>query len=67
VRALLNLSTIDGESACAEVRAISAVHLTDVRARIGDLRTMERVLMAAIRQCDKGRRLRCPLIEALSQ
>ncbi len=60
VRALLVLSTTDGQSACTEVRAISVTHLADVRARIADLRAMERVLAAAIRQCDAGEQLGCP-------
>jgi len=67
VRALLALSAADGQSACVEVRDISAKHLTDVRARIADLRAMERVLTAAIRQCDAGARPGCPLIDALSR
>jgi MerR family mercuric resistance operon transcriptional regulator len=67
VRALLALSAIDGQSACTEVKAISATHLANVRARIADLRAMERVLAAAIRQCEAGERPGCALIEALSQ
>lgn len=67
VRALLKLSASDGRSACAEVREISATHLSDVRARIADLRAMERVLAGAIRQCDAGQQPGCPLIEALSR
>jgi len=67
VRALLALSATNGHSACAEVRDISATHLADVRARIADLQVMERVLAAAIRQCDAGKQLVCPLIEALSR
>jgi MerR family transcriptional regulator, mercuric resistance operon regulatory protein len=66
VRALLMLSATD-RSICAEVREISATHLADVRARIADLRAMERVLAAAIRQCDTGQQPGCPLIEALSR
>jgi len=67
VRALLKLSESDGKSACSEVREISAAHLADVRRRIADLRTMERVLSGAIRQCDAERQPGCPLIEALSR
>jgi MerR family transcriptional regulator, mercuric resistance operon regulatory protein len=65
VRALLGLAT-GGQSACAEVRKISAAHLSDVRARISDLRAMERALTAAVRQCDAGQHVSCPLIDALS-
>ena len=67
VRALLKLSGTDDRSICAEVREISTTHLSDVRARIADLRAMERVLAAAIRQCDSGEEPGCPLIETLSR
>jgi MerR family mercuric resistance operon transcriptional regulator len=67
VRALLALSTTDGQTACSEVRAISVTHLADVRTRLADLRAMERVLAAVIRQCDTGEQPGCPLIEALSR
>ena len=66
VRALLMLSSVDGQSASAEVREISGTHLAGVRARIAGLRTIERALAAAIRRCDAGEQPRCPLIEALS-
>lgn len=65
VRALLTLAT-GGQSACPEVREISAAHLSDVRGRIADLRAMERALVAAVGQCDAGQQLSCPLIDALS-
>jgi len=67
VRALLMLSATDDQTACTEVRDISAAHLADVRARIADLRAMERVLTSAIRQCDEGKQPGCPLIDALSR
>lgn len=66
VRALLGL-TMSEQSACAEVREISAAHLLDVRKRITDLRAMERALAAAVRQCDAQQQLSCPLIDALSR
>ncbi len=64
VRALLRLAA-SGEAACAEVRTLAAKHLTDVRARIADLQSMERVLAQAVRQCDAGKQATCPLIDAL--
>jgi MerR family mercuric resistance operon transcriptional regulator len=67
VRALLMLSATDDQTVCAEVRDISAAHLANVRARIADLRAMERTLTSSIRQCDAGKRPGCPLIEALSR
>ena len=44
----------------------AATHLIDVRKRIADLKSMERALAAAVRQCDAGDEPACPLIEALS-
>jgi MerR family mercuric resistance operon transcriptional regulator len=65
VRALLGLAALGGEG-CAEVRALAAAHLTDVRARIADLRGMERILAKAVQQCDAGQQATCPLIDVLS-
>ena len=67
IRTLLALSAEHGRKACAEVRELAADHLEDVRAKIADLRAMERTLTSSIRQCDAGKRPGCPLIEALSR
>lgn len=64
VRALLLLSGA-GAEVCGEVRALAAAHLTDVRARIADLRAMECVLADAVKRCDAGADAACPLIETL--
>ena len=64
VRALLGLAA-GGQASCAEVRALAAGHLKDVRGRIADLRSMERVLAESVRACDAGDDPGCPLIEAL--
>lgn len=66
VRALLRLAA-SGHDACAEVRTLAAGHLTDVRAKITDLRSMERALTKAVRECDAGVQASCPLIDALSR
>jgi MerR family mercuric resistance operon transcriptional regulator len=50
VRTLLVLSTKDGSAACAEIHQLAAGHLAEVRAKIADLRTMERVLADAVRR-----------------
>ena len=65
VRALLRLAGF-GAEACGKVRDLAASHLKDVRARIADLRAMERALADAVRDCDKGAQTTCPLIETLS-
>lgn len=64
VRALLGLAA-GGQASCAEVRDLAASHLKDVRARIADLKRMERVLAGSVQACDAGRDPGCPLIEAL--
>lgn len=65
IRALLALSAENGQGACAEVSEIATGHLAEVRAKIADLRAMERVLADAVRCCDAGEASGCPLIDAL--
>ena len=65
VRALLSLAA-GGQGACAEARGIAAAHLAGVQAKIADLRAMERVLTDAVRRCDAGEALGCPLIGVLT-
>ncbi|MBL9065988.1 MULTISPECIES: helix-turn-helix domain-containing protein [unclassified Sphingopyxis] len=64
VRALLELAT-GGQAACAEVRDVAASHLADVRAKIADLKRMERVLAASVRACEAGADPACPLLQTL--
>jgi len=66
VRALLALSADPAEDTCTDVRDLAAGHLADVRAKIADLRAMERALAKAIRHCDLGAPSGCPLIATLS-
>ena len=66
VRALLALSANDRQDTCAQVRELAAGHLAEVRAKIADLRAMERVLADAVRRCTAGELPGCPIIEALS-
>jgi MerR family mercuric resistance operon transcriptional regulator len=65
LRALLRSADF-GVDACGDVRELAASRLKDVRARIVDLRAMERVLADAVRRCDAGAEVVCPLIETLS-
>src|SRR6516162_6457358 len=67
IRTLLVLSAHHMDEMCAEVRHLAANHLGDVRAKIADLRAMERILADAVRRCDEGESARCPLIDALSK
>jgi MerR family mercuric resistance operon transcriptional regulator len=65
IRALLAFSADGGPGTCAEVRELAASHLGEIRAKIADLRSMERVLAEAVRNCDAGEAPGCPLIETL--
>lgn len=64
IRELLHLVD-ERDQPCGEASAIAAAHLEDVRAKITDLRRMERVLKDVVAQCAGGARSECPLIEAL--
>ena len=66
VRTLLRLAD-ERKRPCAEVRVVADAHLKDVRAKIADLRRMERVLKATVARCTAGKRADCPVIEALYQ
>jgi MerR family mercuric resistance operon transcriptional regulator len=61
VRALLEL----GQGDCVEARKLAASHLEAVRARISDLKAMEKVLSETLLRCDAGEAALCPLIEVL--
>lgn len=65
IRRLLDLA--DGRSqSCRRVQKIAEEHLADVRAKLGDLRRMERALAGSVRACAEGRLADCPLLEALA-
>jgi MerR family mercuric resistance operon transcriptional regulator len=66
ITALLALSAEPQADACSEAREIAVHHLADIRARIADLRAMERLLADTVRRCDLGDPSGCPLIDALS-
>jgi len=64
VRTLLRLAD-ERKRPCAEVRVVAEAHLADVRNKIADLRTMERVLKETVARCADGTGSQCPLIDAL--
>src|SRR5713101_8100409 len=64
VRTLLKLAD-ERKRPCAEVRVVAEAHLDDVRAKIGDLQAMERVLKETVARCAKGTGSHCPVIDAL--
>ena len=62
IRSLLALNRSGGP--CADVRAIAAVHLADVREKLSALREMEQALASAIDDCP-GERSFCTILEML--
>ena len=64
VRGLLRLVDAGGHT-CAEVKAITLDHLTDVRRKIADLRRLEQTLADVAGKCRGGKVPDCPVIEAL--
>lgn len=64
IRGLLELAE-KRDRPCSEAREVAVGHLSDVRAKIADLRTMERVLVEMVARCAEGTTPECPLIEAL--
>ena len=64
IRTLLRLAD-ERKRPCAEVRVVAEAHLGDVRAKIADLRAMERVLKDTVARCADGTASHCPVIDAL--
>lgn len=65
IRGLLAL--VDGgDQTCAEVKARTEAHLTDVRRKIADLRRIETVLSRTADQCTGDQAPDCPILEALA-
>jgi MerR family mercuric resistance operon transcriptional regulator len=66
IRALLDLGG-PGKASCAEVRKIAAHHLEDIRAKIVDLRKLEKLLATTIAKCSGRKVPDCPVIEILDR
>ena len=65
IRGLLNL--VDGGTqTCAEVKVLTEKHLEDVRARISDLKRIERVLAQTAKHCSGEEVPECPVLQALA-
>lgn len=64
IRGLLGLVD-QGSQTCAEVRDRTEKHLVDIRARIADLRRIERVLRDTAARCSGERVPECPILETL--
>lgn len=66
VRRLLGLADQKSRS-CRRVHDIAVDHLAEVRAKISDLRRMERVLATLVTACARETMPACPLLETLAQ
>ena len=64
IRALLRLGG-PGNASCGEVRKIAAHHLEDIRAKIGDLRKLERLLAITVARCSGTTAPECPVLDIL--
>ena len=64
VRALLRLGCPE-KASCREVREIAAHHLDDIRAKINDLRKLERLLTKTVAQCTGTTAPECPVLDIL--
>jgi MerR family mercuric resistance operon transcriptional regulator len=61
------LALVDGGmQTCAEVKALTEQHLMDVRAKIADLKRIEKVLATTAAQCSGEQVPECPVLEALA-
>lgn len=60
------LSLVDREQvSCERVKTIAEAHLTDIEAKIGDLRKIERSLRALADKCSGADVPECPIIDDL--
>jgi MerR family mercuric resistance operon transcriptional regulator len=66
IRALHDLGG-PGKASCAEVKEIAALHLQDIRAKIVDLRKLERLLATTIAKCSGKKAPDCPVIDILDR
>ena len=64
IRALLRLGS-PNKASCRDVRDIAAHHLAGVRAKIGDLCKLERLLATTVSQCSGTTAPECPVLDML--
>jgi MerR family transcriptional regulator, mercuric resistance operon regulatory protein len=54
-----------GKASCRQVRDIATDHLDDIRAKIADLRKLERLLAKTVAQCTGTTAPDCPVLDIL--
>jgi MerR family mercuric resistance operon transcriptional regulator len=64
IRALIRLGG-PAKGSCREVREIAARHLEDIRAKLSDLRKLERLLASTIAGCSGRSAPDCPVLDIL--
>ncbi|HTE78516.1 MAG TPA: helix-turn-helix domain-containing protein [Xanthobacteraceae bacterium] len=64
IRALLRLGGPE-KASCREVREIAAHHLEDIRAKLSDLKKLERLLAKTVAQCSGRTAPDCPVLNIL--
>ena len=64
IRALLRLGGPE-KASCREVRDIAAHHLEDIRAKLGDLKRLERLLARTVARCSGKTAPDCPVLDIL--
>jgi MerR family mercuric resistance operon transcriptional regulator len=64
IRALIRLGGPD-KASCRQVREIAAHHLDGIRAKIADLRKLERLLSKTVAQCTGTTAPDCPVLHIL--
>jgi len=56
----------DKQRASGDVRAAAQAHIQDIRAKIAELRDMERTLAGLVQACHGDSRPDCPILEGLA-
>jgi MerR family mercuric resistance operon transcriptional regulator len=64
IRTLIRLGGPD-KASCRQVREVAALHLDDIRAKIADLRKMERLLSKTVARCTGNTAPDCPVLDIL--
>ncbi len=64
IRALLRLGGPE-KASCREVREIAAHHLQDIRAKLADLKKLERLLSKTVARCSGKTAPDCPVLDIL--
>jgi len=64
IRALLRLGA-PGRASCNEVKVIATHHLEDIRAKLSDLKKLERLLAKTVARCSGKKVPNCPVLDIL--